>query len=341
MSKRITRFNRRTEKILGTSTSQVLGQDLRALPSPLGDLLFDTMRSGRELRLEEVQLPRRPTFTLEVSTSRILGPTNTPAGAVMILDDPTPRHLLHRERQTSQTLDLLNRVLLRLTDEIKNPLVSIYTFLELLPQRYDDREFRETFLAVVGKDTQQLISLLDKLIILAGEREYRVDFCDLHELLNEAIEDLALRYERPKPSSEAAVFLLKTPERNDHLTAVLYAPDSDLVVKADRDQLGKALGYLIRFVVNRVEANGRMAIHALPYPDNPHTVRVSILGKPAILTPTERERLFSPLAIASDRLVDVGPGVSQKIVEAQGGTLTLGSQEGEIRFVLTLPRTQK
>jgi signal transduction histidine kinase len=36
-------------------------------------------------------------------------------------------------------------VLLRLTDEIKNPLVSIYTFLELLPHRYEDSEFRETF----------------------------------------------------------------------------------------------------------------------------------------------------------------------------------------------------
>ena len=85
----------------------------------------------------------------------------------MLLDDAAPRHKLHRERQTSQTLDLLNRVLLRLTDEIKNPLVSIYTFLELLPQRYEDPEFRETFLAVVGKDTQRLISLVDKLITLA------------------------------------------------------------------------------------------------------------------------------------------------------------------------------
>ena len=41
----------------------------------------------------------------------------------------------------------------------------------------------------------------------------------------------------------------------------------------------------------------------------------------------------------ADKLLDVGPGVTQKIVEAHGGTLTLGGQEGEIRFVLTLPRT--
>lgn len=336
---RVTLFNRRAEEILGLPRSQVLGQDLRALPSPLGDLLYDTVRGGRELRLQEVSLPRRPTFVLEVSTSRILSSTGATAGAVMIFDDPTPRHLLQRERQITQTLDLLNRVLLRLTDEIKNPLVSIYTFLELLPQRYDDPEFRETFFSVVGRDTKHLISLVDKLITLAGDREYKVDFCDVRGLLNDALEELALRFERPKASQDAAIFLLQPPDRNDRLTAVFYAPDTDLVVKADREQLGKALGYLIRFLVNRVEGEGRVAIHALPDPDDPRTVRLSILGKPATLSPAERERLFSPLAIASERLLDVGPSVSQKIVEAHGGTLTVGGDAGETRFVITLPRT--
>lgn len=338
-SGRVTLFNRRAEEILGLPRAQVLGQDLRALPSPLGDLLFDTVRGGRELRLQEIALPRRPTFTLEVSTSRILSPTGATAGAVMIFDDPTPRHLLQRERQTTQTLDLLNRVLLRLTDEIKNPLVSIYTFLELLPQRYDDPEFRETFFSVVGRDTKHLISLVDKLITLAGEREYKVDFCDVRELLNDALEELAIRFERPKLSQGAAIFLLQPPDRTDRLTAVLYTSDADLIVKADREQLGKALGYLIRFLMNRVEGNGRVAIHALPDPDEPRTVRLSILGKPAALAAADRERLFSPLAIASERLLDVGPSVSQKIVEAHGGTLTVGGEEGEIRFVLSLPRT--
>ena len=334
----VTRVNRRAEELLGLARADILGRDLRSLPSPLGDLLFAAFRGDRELRLEEVSLPRRAT-PLEVTTSQIAGPGGTPAGAVMIFDDPTLRHLLHRERQTSQTLDLLNRVLLRLTDEIKNPLVSIYTFLELLPQRYDDPEFRETFLGVVGKDTQRLISLVDKLIILAGDREYKLDFCDLRELLNETLADVSLRLERTPGSAEGTLFLLQTPERRDHLTAVLSTPETDLTVKADRDQLGKALGYLFRFLLNRVAADGRVIIHVVTDPDRANAIRLSIIGRPATLTPFEREQLFSPLAIAADRLLDVGPSVSQKIVEAHGGSLVLGGQDGEIRFVLTLPRT--
>jgi PAS domain S-box-containing protein len=336
---RVTLFNRRAEEILGVPRNQVIGQDLRALPSPLGDLLFDTGRGGRELRLQEVSLPARPTFTLEVSTSRIFSSTGATVGAVMTLDDPTPRRLLQRERQLTQTLELLNRILLRLTDEIKNPLVSIYTFLELLPQRYDDPEFRDTFFSVVGRDTQHLISLVEKLITLAGEREYEVDFCDVRDLLKDALQELAVHVERPKASQDAAIFLLRSPDRADQLTALLYAPGTDLVVKADRDQLGKALGYLIRFLVGRVEMEGRVAIHALPDPNDSRTVRISIAGTPATLASGERERLFSPFAIASERLLDVGPSVSQKIVEAHGGSLSVGGGTEEIRFVLDLPRT--
>lgn len=337
---RVTRFNRRAEQILELSLGDVLGQDLRVLPSPLGDLLHETMRGGRELRLAELELPRRQ-VTLEVSTSRIVDATGTACGAVMLLDDPTPRHKLHRERQAGQTLDLLNRVLLRLTDEIKNPLVSIYTFLELLPHRYEDPEFRNTFLSVVGKDTQRLISLVDKLITLAGDRDYKVDFCDLRQVLHNALEEFSVPLERSREPRDAGLFLLQVPERTDHLTAVLYAPQEGLVVKIDREQLIKAIGYLIRFLADRVDPDGRMAIHLQASPDDPSRVRLSLTGRPANLSTLEREHLFSPLAFASDRLLDVGPGVTQKIVEAHGGTLTLGGQEGEIRFVLTLPRTHQ
>jgi nitrogen-specific signal transduction histidine kinase len=337
---RVTRFNRRAEQILDLSLGDVLGQDLRVLPSPLGDLLYDTMRGGRELRLTEVQLPRRQ-VAVEISTSRILGAAGAPCGAVMLLDDPTPRLQLNRERQASQTLDLLNRVLLRLTDEIKNPLVSIYTFLELLPQRYEDPEFREKFLSVVGKDTQRLISLVDKLITLAGDRDYKVDFCDLRQVLHDALQDLSVRLERSQGPRDAALFLLRAPERDDQLTAILYAPQDGLLVKVDREQLTKALGYLVRFLANRVEPDGRVAIHLQTALDDPGRVRLSLAGRPAQLSGPEREHLFSPLAIASDKLLDVGPAVTQKIVEAHGGVLTLGGQEGEIRFILTLPRTHQ
>ena len=51
---------------------------------------------------------------------------------------------------------------------------------------------------MVGKDTQRLISLVDKLITLAGDRDYKVDFCDFRQLLRDALEDLSVGLE-PAP----------------------------------------------------------------------------------------------------------------------------------------------
>ena len=44
---RIGTINRRAEEILQLSAGEVIKQDLRALPSPLGDMLFDTLKTGR------------------------------------------------------------------------------------------------------------------------------------------------------------------------------------------------------------------------------------------------------------------------------------------------------
>src|SRR5262249_22992096 len=118
---RVTLFNQRAEELLGVPKGDVLGEDLRSLPSPLGDLLFETARDWRELRLHDVPSAVRSGATLEVSSSRIVSPGGASVGAVMLLDDPAPRYLLQRERQTTQTLDLLNRVLLRLFFYIKKP----------------------------------------------------------------------------------------------------------------------------------------------------------------------------------------------------------------------------
>src|SRR5207253_973780 len=44
---RVGTMNRRAAEILGLAAPVVVGEDLRVLPSPLGDMLYDTLRSGR------------------------------------------------------------------------------------------------------------------------------------------------------------------------------------------------------------------------------------------------------------------------------------------------------
>jgi two-component system sensor histidine kinase FlrB len=54
------------------------------------------------------------------------------SGSVMVFEDLTAQKQLDEERRRADRLDFLNRVVGRIAHEIKNPLVSIKTFAELI-----------------------------------------------------------------------------------------------------------------------------------------------------------------------------------------------------------------
>ena len=299
---RVTRFNRRAKQILESAARR------RPRPGPPRPALAarrpplrDDARRPRAPAAVEVELPRRQATSLEVSTSRILDAAGAPCGAVMILDDPTPRHQLHRERQTSQTLDLLNRVLLRLTDEIKNPLVSIYTFLELLPQRYEDPEFRETFLSVVGKDTQRLISLVDKLITPRRRPRLQGRLLRPPAAPPRRPRGASVRLERSAGSARRGALPAPGPgARRAADRRSSTRRQERLVVKADRDQLTKAIGYLVSLPRQPRRARRARGHPPAAVPDDPAACAWrSLAGRPASLSAA---RARAPVQPARHRL---------------------------------------
>lgn len=62
---------------------------------------------------------------------------------------------------------LFDATLSTLAHEIKNPLVAISTFAALLPEKYDDPEFREQFSRLVNLDVKRINELLENLLEFA------------------------------------------------------------------------------------------------------------------------------------------------------------------------------
>lgn len=65
---------------------------------------------------------------------------------------------------TQEKESLGDAALSTLAHEIKNPLVAINTFAHLLPEKYDDPEFREGFSRQVNKDVKRINELLENLL---------------------------------------------------------------------------------------------------------------------------------------------------------------------------------
>ncbi len=299
---RVGTINRRAEEVLGLRAAEVVGQDLRVLPSPLGDMLFETLAHGRARPATEIQLPGRNLW-LEVSTYPIRGDETAALGAVLVLDDRTAQKELAARKRQAEEFQLLARVVARIADEIKNPLVSISTFVELIEERFDDPDFRKRFSSVVRRDARRLVQVFEKLAGLVSEGELHCTTVDLHEVLDDVVTTVQLSDDALGKRAEEA-----------H------------PVKVDAAQLRKALSYLIWFLTHNSpveEARVSLAVSRHAERGEPEGVRILIASRTASVAPEKLTRLFDPVQMVQESLIDVGPAVSQRLIEAQGGRLTL------------------
>jgi len=335
---RVVMMNRRAEEILGMAAKDVLNRDLRVLPSPLGDLLYESLSRGSSVTRSEIQLALR-SLPLEVSTYPVMGEGAAPMGAVVVFEDLTAQRQLAQERRSAEQLQLLTRVVARIADEIKNPLVSINAFMELLGERYDDVSFRQHFTAVVGRDVRRLVQLFDKLAALVNEGDYKRDIVDMRTAIEECLVEMGVA---ELPAAPAAARLLTfTDETTQKLVTVNFSYEGNaFLVKGDRAMLKKAVAYLIWYLLRRTPGQEAKIAVAVSHPAAEEHLRITVSSRTAEVRPDELLSIFDPIQVVQENLIDVGPCVSQRILEAQSGRLEVKQGRAEVTFAASLPAAQ-
>jgi PAS domain S-box-containing protein len=320
---RVGTLNRRAEEILELSADGVVGQDLRVLPSPLGDMLYDTLASGRPAARAEIQLALRRLW-LEVSTYAVRDEEGQPLGAVLVFEDLTAQKELAAQRREAEQFQLLTRVVARIADEIKNPLVSINTFVELIGERYDDADFRRHFSSVVRRDVRRLVEVFEKLAGLVTEGELNFAIVDAREVVGQLVDAIDL-------ADEAA---------GKHLQLDVVPEAAPQLIKVDALQLRKALSYLIRYLTfNSPTEVAKVSVSVGHHEDDEggSDVRILVGSRTASVASEKLQRLFDPVQMVQESLIDVGPAVSQRLIEALGGRLRMRQTRHELAFLVTLP----
>jgi nitrogen-specific signal transduction histidine kinase len=320
---RIGTMNRQAQAILGIEAREVIGQDLRLLPSPLGDMLYETLTTGRSAPRSEIHLPLGGR-SLQVTTYPICGEDPLPLGAVLVFEDLTAAKELQAQKRQAEQRELLTRVVARIADEIKNPLVSINTFVELIDERYDDPDFRKDFSLVVRRDARRLVQVFEKLAGLVSDGELHCTTVDARAVIDDLVASIEAGDERPGRPVQLEV----------------ARDETAFPVKTDPDQLRRALSYLVWYLtqVSTVEpARVSISVGRVTESDGMESVRLLIASRTAVAAPETLVRLFDPVHMVQESLIAVGPAVSQRIVEALGGQLRLRQGRHELAFLVTLP----
>ena len=87
----------------------------------------------------------------------------------------------------AQGEDAFKALVAELAHEIKNPLVAIKTFTQLLSERFDDKEFREQFYRTAGENIDRINQLVEKIMGSARFARPRFTQVNLHHLLEQLV----------------------------------------------------------------------------------------------------------------------------------------------------------
>jgi PAS domain S-box-containing protein len=185
---RVTVFNNEAGQITGLNPQEMLDCSLSALPLDLAEPLITTLRTDESQENREILLRGEPgEIIIRASTSIFHGQDRQVLGALMVLTDITAIKRLEHQIRRSDRLASLGTLSAGMAHEIKNPLVSLKTFAQLLPERYQDSDFRDTFSNLIGHEIDRIDSLVNQLLRFARPAKPILKPLHAHEILEKAL----------------------------------------------------------------------------------------------------------------------------------------------------------
>jgi signal transduction histidine kinase len=221
-------------------------------------------------------------------------------------------------------LSMLGTLTAGLAHEIRNPLVSIKTYFQLLPERYDDREFRERFQKVASNEVDRISRLVEELLEFARPVTPKFRPVHIHALLDEVITLL------DATAGERQVDLKRE-----------YDPEAPAEIVCDPEQIKQVLLNIAHNAFDAVNGSGRIVFRTRSSGpmDGMGLFLIEIEDNGIGMTDEEMSQLFTPFYTTKSSGTGLGLAISRRIIEDHLGTITLTSRRDQgSTFCLQLPR---
>jgi len=243
-------------------------------------------------------------------------------GCMAVLHDLSEERIWREKQNNLERATFWNELASAISHEIRNPLVAISTFAQLLPERYGDEEFRTQFRDLTIQEVARLNGMIDQLDEYA--KPPHIEFAPIH--LKELLET-ALHKARNGDIPPQDVLV--------EMAAKLPPFQGDIHLLAD------AISHLLENAFAAVEGTAQPHISLRATAGKIGTGRPAILieirdngaGIPANI----QEKVFSPFCTTKARGIGLGLPIVQRTLIDHGGVVALESGKGGTLVRLSLP----
>ena len=213
-----------------------------------------------------------------------------------------------------------------LAHEIRNPLVAIKTFTQLLPERLNDEEFLNYFTNIASGEVDRISLLINELLNFARPYEPKLEYEDINSVL------------------DGIVLLVSTEAKRKQINIIQNYSAGLPRVQIDREQIKQVF---LNILLNAIEAtpeNGTITVKTRSFmkPGGERYIQIEFTDTGYGIPPEKLEEIFNPFFTTKSGGSGLGLSISHQIVEDHKGYIHVESQLNKgSSFFINLPLTQE
>jgi len=241
---------------------------------------------------------------------------------MLLLSDISRERLLREKQEEVERHAFWNDLAAAMSHEVRNPLVAISTFAQLLPERYTDPEFRQQFFDVVIGEVGRLNAIITQITTFAHPPKPVFRPSSPNGLVAQAC---------------ARAAQLAGPDKCD----VAWEIEKHLpTIAADADALIDGLAHVL---VNAQEAvrgrpSPRVALHArCTGAEDGRSLVLAVSDNGPGIAQEMNGKLFSPFSTTKPRGLGLGLPLALRAVVDHGGRIDVDTTEHGTTVTITLP----
>jgi signal transduction histidine kinase len=227
----------------------------------------------------------------------------------------------------AEKFSFLGNLAARLAHEIKNPLTAIGTFIQLLPHKYDDEEFRRDFYQVAMDETMRVNNLITELLDLVRPKESHFAYGDLHDLIEKMV-------------------LLVSPQTREKRIQIKRRYDPTAAeIWMDSEKMKQVILNLLSNALEFTPQDGKIEIGTKCHSEegDPRTLSIEVSDNGVGIQPADINRVFDPYFTTKHKSslhkgTGLGLFITYQHVQDHRGTIEVRSRVNEgTTFLITIP----
>ena len=320
---RIRWFNPTAEQILGVDARDALNQPVETVGSRLAAFLRETLEARENLPARQWIDPNTRR-SLSVETRRLVDHKN-PLGAVAVVHDLTAEDNLRQKQDLVDRAAFWTDLAASMSHEIRNPLVAIKTFAQLLPERFEDADFRKDFNEIVVQEIDRLDKIITQINNFAHPSELVMKPVDVRSSVKKAIE-------RARGRVAKNGVAIDTTLAND-LPQIL----------GDEEALTEAFAHLVANAAEATSGQSKpritLAAKSIREGNRASGVVITVQDNGKGISPDLREKIFSPFCTTKARGMGLGLPIVKRTVFDHNGRVDIDSNPNGTSVSVMLPAT--